>query len=601
MSDAVEVDPIDNYTMSLAPGSAVFVVQGVRFRIPKALLQQNSEVLAWMFNETRGSDDEAINLDDPLEAFEDLVAMLLNPLESCLNHKLPIARDLRRLLNLLVILRKYLIDKLAAYVLELVEPLIKPKTLPKHLNEHFTTVDIIRIAHHIDDKSLAKTARRIFLDSVWTRQSTIPSIDMLRLGQELSDNEVIGAAYYQILLLGRDAWDGLDLSVDEQKTLLNAMNSCGDKAQRFTLSLADGLAETDRDPLADSCCGNAHRYDSSYAGNRLSQFCTLLGQQKLRWFDYVGRVFQDMLQGSSGSNEEPIVLDDELEPFQDLCTTLLTPLKSCLNTGLPIAKDFKRLMRLLNILHKYQMHEYETHVGDLLLPLTHVNTLKPLLNEHLSAIDIIRLADRVGRNKIAKGARTILLEQLWSGQPAAWLVVVLRLGQEIRDRLIIGGALYQILLLGRDAWQTLDLTKEERNILLEGMIRCGEIKDQIMNSLGSDPTASDRNYFVHTCCFNATDAFTPNTLSPYGLGARPLPHRSVSYIQPSSWPRIKQLLQDISSQKPKPYDVIGFMQLVAKNGCNSSTCPKTYLQEIQAFKSNLYSIFYSSNDVIPLY
>ena len=40
-------------------------------------MQHYSEVLAWMFDETQGSDDDAIRLDDPLEAFRDLVAMLL--------------------------------------------------------------------------------------------------------------------------------------------------------------------------------------------------------------------------------------------------------------------------------------------------------------------------------------------------------------------------------------------------------------------------------------------------------------------------------------------------------------------------------------------
>ncbi|KAF8323423.1 hypothetical protein DL93DRAFT_2162576 [Clavulina sp. PMI_390] len=265
-SKATKAQAADNFSMRFSPGSAVFLVQGVRFRIPKALLQHNSGVLASMFEDAQGSDNDTIQLDDPLEPFEDLVAMLLTPLKSCLNPKLPIASDLKRLLSLFVVLRKYLIDELAGHVKELILPLITPESLPKRLSKHLTAADVIRIAHLVDDLSLAETARCILLDRIWARESSTPPLNILRFGQDLGEKEIIGAAYYQLVLLGRDAWPGLGLSAEEQKILLDGMIHCGERAQRILLSFTQHSSDGEKDPFIG------------------------LGKRKLHWFDYVGHV-----------------------------------------------------------------------------------------------------------------------------------------------------------------------------------------------------------------------------------------------------------------------------------------------------------------------
>ncbi|KAF8323421.1 hypothetical protein DL93DRAFT_2071157 [Clavulina sp. PMI_390] len=128
------------------------------------------------------------------------------------------------------------------------------------------------------------------------------------------------------------------------------------------------------------------------------------------------------------------------------------------------------------------------------------------------------------------------------------------------------------------------------------MHRCGDLKESLTNSLGSGPATSGRDKFLHKCCFNATEAFPTVSLS-YTAQPSTISYSASTFSptlveQPSSWRRIQKVLFGMSSHKLKWYDIVGFMQLIANSGCKSSSCPALYQQEILAFKTALYSIFY---------
>ncbi|KAF8313865.1 hypothetical protein DL93DRAFT_2228320, partial [Clavulina sp. PMI_390] len=64
-------------SLSLPTGHAMLSVQNVLFRIPKAILANHAETFAIMFESSKGSEDDPVCLDDPIEAFRDFVDILL--------------------------------------------------------------------------------------------------------------------------------------------------------------------------------------------------------------------------------------------------------------------------------------------------------------------------------------------------------------------------------------------------------------------------------------------------------------------------------------------------------------------------------------------
>lgn len=203
--------------MKFASGSAVFMVEGVVFKIPKALLQKGDSAFSAFLagkparspngtplfetQHSDGSDDgqEAgeIVLDDEVATFRDWIAVLYNPHDSFLDVAHPANKDLGRLLNLLVFFHKYLLTHLKSRVLATIAPLVTSDNLPSNLSKHVSVFRVIQVSHATARPEIATAARNILLADVWSqKQEAYYALDF---AEGLNEKQIIGAAYYQLL------------------------------------------------------------------------------------------------------------------------------------------------------------------------------------------------------------------------------------------------------------------------------------------------------------------------------------------------------------------------------------------------------------------
>lgn len=117
----------------------------------------------------------------------------------------PSATDLKRLLELLLLCHKYLAHKIEEHVLSIALPLTRTKVLGSHLDDELTIFRIVEIANILGQPDIAITARTMILDDLWSERPK-DAYDALLFGEQVNDKEVIGAAYYQILVSGSNPW-----------------------------------------------------------------------------------------------------------------------------------------------------------------------------------------------------------------------------------------------------------------------------------------------------------------------------------------------------------------------------------------------------------
>lgn len=154
-------------------------------------------------------------------------------------------KDLRRLLNLLVLLNKYDVQEYEEYLVTLIEPLTSQDTLKTHLKEDLSASDVLRISKKVQQPSIAESARKVLLDQIWGKEALTSPYESLLFGEELADNTIIGASYYHILLQGQEAWLTSNLTETHRRNLLAGMIRCGKEWQ----TISDALAGATPHPL----------------------------------------------------------------------------------------------------------------------------------------------------------------------------------------------------------------------------------------------------------------------------------------------------------------------------------------------------------------
>lgn len=164
--------------------------------------------------------------------------------------------DLERLLDLLLFCQKYEISELETHVLHLVLGLTGADTIQSHLTNSLSVFRVVEISDTLSEPRIATSARAIIVSDLWSgqmnhinvdgekkegstrarRSSDDPAdaVDVLHFGERMRDAEVIGAAYYQILVSHHERWalEGRLTELDRQR-LRRGAQSCARVWQRI--------------------------------------------------------------------------------------------------------------------------------------------------------------------------------------------------------------------------------------------------------------------------------------------------------------------------------------------------------------------------------
>jgi len=257
--------------MELLPGSVVFLVEGTHFRIPSALLQQHSEVLASMLDLGK-SEDTPIELDDPLEAFCAFRSMLLTPLDSCLIPSHPMSKRLDKLLELLVLCHKYEAHKFEDHVASLVIPLVQTNTLQTNLFACPTISpnNVLQVATVVDRPEIGMAAHNLLTRNLW--RSAHDPHEVLAFAESINDQKLVGTAYYQIMVRGKPE----DLNPSQRQILDRGMIRCGAEWQRVFDSWGQGIT------LSGESWDSGDKW--------LHDVWFDLSKARIPWYDVVGKV-----------------------------------------------------------------------------------------------------------------------------------------------------------------------------------------------------------------------------------------------------------------------------------------------------------------------
>ncbi|KAF8319919.1 hypothetical protein DL93DRAFT_2164110 [Clavulina sp. PMI_390] len=274
---------VDDFTMGWASGSAVLLVEGKLFRVPKAILQQHSSVFGHMFASTTSTEEtDPITLDDSLQAFEDFRAMLFTPLQSCLMPSYPTTKDLRRMLEILVLLHKYEISDFEKHILSLIEPLLEVLKLKSPPPNTPSAYDVFRVAHRVGQIPFVDFARSVIIDRLWDHDPAFSAYEALFFGEEYNDKPITGAAYYQILLLGEEAWRAATLSTTQLDKLVIGRLRCID----LWHELFAAICTPGQYPIIHDCCWG---HDAvSFSMDRYGLVFYDLAKAKRPSFDWIG-------------------------------------------------------------------------------------------------------------------------------------------------------------------------------------------------------------------------------------------------------------------------------------------------------------------------
>jgi len=240
-----------------------------------------------MLSSSHPACDGPIELDDPLEAFQDFTAMLLTPLKSCIYPSHPTTKDVGRLLRLLVLCNKYAAREFEEHLVGIVKPLVQEETLPSNLKADLTVTEVLRVANAVDRLELAEAARQILLDELWGDSTRLPtstcsSHETLLFAESIGDEELIGAAYYRLLMSG-----DVPCSSPLRQTLDRGMIRCGEEWQKIFNSWGQGKTVSGGSLWRDE---GFYRSCPSSSELFLSGVWSSISEASLPWFDVVGKV-----------------------------------------------------------------------------------------------------------------------------------------------------------------------------------------------------------------------------------------------------------------------------------------------------------------------
>lgn len=188
------------------------------------------------------------------------------------------------MLNLLVLLNKYEVQKYEEYLIAVIKPLTSREALKTHLKEDLSASDVLRIARRVQQPSIAESARNVILDQLWGKEALTSPYESLLFGEELNDKVIIGASYYQILLRGEDKWVDINLTDIHRRNLTAGRLRCGEEWQK----IFDSIAGAGDHPIVNSAYWQ-DSYDSR-PNTRLLDLWRRLGRSHLPWYDLIGKI-----------------------------------------------------------------------------------------------------------------------------------------------------------------------------------------------------------------------------------------------------------------------------------------------------------------------
>lgn len=173
---------------------------------------------------------------------------------------------------------------------------------------------------------------------------------------------------------------------------------------------------------------------------------------------------------------------------------LISPFASCLSTDYYSSKNLKSIMQVYTIAHKYCAFALEQRAKRFAVELIKNNSIRDHIKPDFTAIQILRIAKIVGCVEIMNAARDAIIKDIWTGKIVPY--DALEFGQEMNDPKILGPAYYQILRLGRKAWDIeprLSLAIRER--LNNGLLSLYEEWDATMGLWDSNTS----QFIPHIC------------------------------------------------------------------------------------------------------
>jgi hypothetical protein len=213
-----------------------------------------------------------------------------SPLHSCIHPSHPANEELGRLLRLLVLCNKYGIREFEEHVLTLVKPLSHPDRLPSNLKADLTATEVIRVAILVNQPEIAEGARKILRDEVWGDRTKVPAAiarlpyETLLYAESIGDKDLIGAAYYRLLISGDKA--GSTCTPSLRQTLDRGMIRCGEEWQKIFDSWGRGKSAAGGPLLYCEYCGHSLSGQERF----MSRIWSLIAEASTPWYDVAGKV-----------------------------------------------------------------------------------------------------------------------------------------------------------------------------------------------------------------------------------------------------------------------------------------------------------------------
>lgn len=142
--------------------------------------------------------------------------------------------NLERLLNLLCLCHKYESSVFENNLLATILPITRDAgALTGHLSLTLTPYQVLETACILGHEEVGRGARCIILEEIWG-SSFVPTIEKLRFGERIGDNEIVGAIYYRIMCPaygteGTVASVLSELDAHQNENLERGKRKCADK------------------------------------------------------------------------------------------------------------------------------------------------------------------------------------------------------------------------------------------------------------------------------------------------------------------------------------------------------------------------------------
>ncbi|KAF8297761.1 hypothetical protein DL93DRAFT_2091445 [Clavulina sp. PMI_390] len=293
---------------------------------------------------------------------------------------------------------------------------------------------------------------------------------------------------------------------------------------------------------------------------------------------------RDMLNLGAPANElhllEPIPLDDEWSTFKELRTIIFDPLESYLFRPDRVTNNLKQAFDLLELLHKYEFEVFEHHIYSLMAPMLSKTSLPKYLKDDFTVWDVFHRAQVLGCPEVAQTARAIMLERLWAKHPSVSPHYLLRFGEDLRDKTIIGAAYYHVVLGGGPAWMAADplVTAEDCQRLNETRMKLADEWQVYADSIGA--AKPSQRSLIHGCCWERPSV--------------PLSKKAKKKLAAGPGPHWRALWANLAESRTQYFDLIGKVQVVVSTArahpCGSG-CSKTYDSELETLREGLYSYY----------